>query len=90
VRRFGDVNGIQDECRSIDGEHLQRRERRETIGSIVRDVSSALRNLRCSPAFSTVAILTLALAIGGNTAIFSIVNGILLWGCCWRPGEREG
>jgi len=78
VRRFGDVNGIHDECRDIDGEHLQQRRRRETIRSIGRDVSFALRNLQRAPVFSIIAILTLAIGIGGNTAIFSVVNGVLL------------
>ena len=47
------------------------------LDDLARDMSHGLRTLRRTPVFTAVALLTLALGIGANTAIFSIVNGVI-------------
>src|SRR5690349_306491 len=58
------------------------------LESVQRDVAYAFRSLRRSPAFSIAAILTLSIGVGASTAIYSIVDTILLRPLPYPDGDR--
>src|SRR6476619_5423279 len=58
------------------------------INSIVKDIRFALRGLLKHPAFTAIAIVTLALGIGGSTSIFTVVDAALLRGLPYKSPDR--
>ena len=88
LRQFGDVERFARDCRALTAGRERDVRRRERLESVWQDVRVAARGLRRSPVYALVAVLTLALGIGGTTAVFSVVSAVLLRPLPYAEADR--
>jgi len=78
LERFGDVEGVREECEQLLTEDRKAEARRDWFDDLRQDLRFAVRSAVKAPLFSLLAIVTLALGIGANAAVFGVVKSVLL------------
>jgi len=78
TRRLGDLAQARVECIAITSRRERRMTRAQVVDAFVHDLKFAWRTLGRQKGWTAVAVITLALGIGANTAVFSVVNTLLL------------
>ena len=77
LTEFGDIDDARDYIGRVDRALEHQRRRKDYMSELRQDLAYGLRTLRRAPTFTLTAILTIALGVGANTAIFSVVHGIV-------------
>jgi len=87
-RRFGDLGRMRKTLQSLGHRRDQQMQRTQYLAELRQDIAFTFRQLIKNPGFASVAVLTLALGIGGTTAIFSAVYAVVLQPLPLREPQR--
>jgi len=88
LKEFGPMASVVDRCEEIQRHRVGRKSRLAALRGFLLEAKATARSLLRSPGFATVAILTFGLGIGATTAVFSLLDGVLLKPLPYRNLDR--
>src|SRR5436190_1954285 len=87
-REFGDLAYTRRYCETQDLVADRQFRRAERVSEFVDDLKWTMRGIRRRPSFAAIVAITLALGVGANAAVFSVLNAVLLHGASYREPDR--
>jgi predicted permease len=88
LERFGDIDAVREVCARMLGADRKAEARRDWLDDLGQDLRFAVRSALRAPVFTLLAVVTLALGIGANAAVFGVVKSVLLDALPYaRPGQ---
>ena len=88
LERFGDLHGVRSECTELLEADRRATRRRDWLDDLRQDLRFGVRSALRAPLFSLLAVVTLALGIGANAAVFGVVKSVLLDALPYADADR--
>jgi putative ABC transport system permease protein len=88
LRRFGDMQDVESACHNLRKRHYKRKYMQSVIDAAIQDIRFALRSLHKKPGFAAAAVLSVAIGIGVNVAVFTLLYTVLIAPLPFAQPER--